>query len=311
MIANLSRKSILAISLILLIPSGIAFAANISGTEFNDILLGTDKKDSISAQGGNDILMGLGNGNAKDSLNGNDGFDEIVGDQDILGLCFADANCTVGPPGKDTLSGNAGSDFLVGDGANDGLSGNAGNDILFGGADNDNLNGNDGDDEIHGGFGNDVLSGGAGNDHLYGDHGNDELKGGAGQDFMDGGTDADGNDQDTCFVVPAEDTWINCETVIDVTGVEDPTTELFDLTDLFDLVNNSSPSLSPADQTKLLDVLNSIQANADGGNINSACKEMNNFIKQVNRMLDKGDIVEVEGDAIIAEAITVQLDSCP
>lgn len=310
MIANLSRKSILAISLILLIPSGIAFAANIGGTEFNDILLGTDKKDSISAQGGNDILMGLGNGNAKDSLSGNDGFDELVGDQDILGLCFADVNCTVGLPGKDTLSGNAGSDFLVGDGANDGLSGNAGNDVLFGGADNDDLSGNDGDDEIHGGFGNDVLSGGAGNDHLYGDHGNDELKGGAGQDFMDGGTDADGNDQDTCFVVPAEDTWINCETVIDVTGQEDPTTELFDLTTLFAQVN-AAGSLSAADQTKLLDILNTVQSKADDGDINGACKSLNNFEKQVTKMISQGNLDEAEGASILVESAIVQADSCP
>lgn len=308
MIPHLSRKSILVIAVLLLIPSGIAFAANINGTEFNDIILGTNKKDNISAHAGSDVVMALGNP-ARESMSGNAGADELVGDDDILGLCAAEKKCKLGNPGKDTLAGNAGSDFLVGDGLNDGLFGNDAPDVLFGGPGDDRLTGGDDDDELFGGFGNDELNGGKGNDHLYGGPDNDRLRGGEGQDFLDGGEDVDGFDQDICFVVPAEDTWINCETVIDVTGQTPPQTELFEIANLFVLVN-SADSLKQSDQNTLLSVLNDLQDKADAADINGACNEVTNFLKQVNRLLDRNKIDPLEGDPMIVEADIVNNISC-
>lgn len=308
MIPHLSRKSILVIAVLLLVPSGIAFAANINGTEFNDIILGTNKKDNISAHAGSDVVMGLGNP-ARESMSGNEGADELVGDQDILGLCAAEKKCKIGNPGKDTLAGNAGSDFLVGDGLNDGVFGNDAPDVLFGGPGDDRLTGGDDDDELFGGFGNDELNGGAGNDHLYGGPDNDRLRGGPGQDFLDGGEDVDGFDQDICFVVPAEDTWVNCETVIDVTGQTPPQTELFEIANLFVLVN-SADSLKQSDQNTLLSVLNDLQDKADAADINGACNEVTNFLKQVNRLLDRNKIDPLEGDPMIVDANTVNNISC-
>ncbi len=63
MSANLrfSTKSIILISALIMIPTGMVFAANVTGDEFNNILYGTDKKDTIKGQDGNDILLGEGN----------------------------------------------------------------------------------------------------------------------------------------------------------------------------------------------------------------------------------------------------------
>jgi len=50
---------------------------------------------------------------------------------------------------------------------------------------------------------------------LMGDHGDDDLSGGNGADFFDGGFGFD-----TCHVIEGDDTWVNCEVVLDEkTGV--------------------------------------------------------------------------------------------
>jgi len=78
-----------------------------------------------------------------------------------------------GTKGNDTLTGNAGNDFLNGRNGNDSLIGNAGNDTLIGGN------------------GTDFLLGSAGNDLLNGDNGNDTLRGGLGSDILTGGNGTD------------------------------------------------------------------------------------------------------------------------
>jgi len=78
-----------------------------------------------------------------------------------------------GTKGNDTLTGNAGNDFLNGGNGNDSLIGNAGNDILIGGN------------------GTDFLVGSAGNDLLNGDNGSDTLRGGLGSDTLTGGNGQD------------------------------------------------------------------------------------------------------------------------
>jgi Ca2+-binding RTX toxin-like protein len=66
-----------------------------------------------------------------------------------------------GGSGNDTISGNAGSDYIYGE---------DGNDVLNGGADND---------QLYGGSGNDLLNGDAGNDYFTNDAGNDTINGGS------------------------------------------------------------------------------------------------------------------------------------
>ena len=127
---------------LLLIPSGIAFAINtVNGTDGDDVLFGTDgtvENDKINGKGGNDLLFGFGNfptGQMEKLLGGNDD-DELVGDQDPLGLCGSSSfpSCTtIGTAGDDILEGGSGDDFVVGDDGNDeALEKAAGNDIIFG-----------------------------------------------------------------------------------------------------------------------------------------------------------------------------------
>ncbi len=146
-------------------------------------------------------------------MQGQVGNDELIGDANV----FDPTAAPVGIPVADKLNGGVGDDFIVGEQDNDELIGGQGaaEDILWGTADDDGIVGGNGDDELHGGFGDDVLQGGNGNDYLMGDHGDDDLSGGNGADFFDGGFGFD-----TCHVTEGEDTWVNCEVVLDEkTGV--------------------------------------------------------------------------------------------
>ncbi|AKS46066.1 Hemolysin-type calcium-binding repeat-containing protein [Octadecabacter temperatus] len=137
-----------------------------------------------------------------------------------------------GTQNGDTLPGTADDDTISGLNGQDSLSGEGGNDTLYGGDGNDTIEGGDGDDSIEGGSGQDILYGGDGNDTILDDEGNqnlgqDTVYGGAGDDTIsmsgngdiayggtgddvfniltlsnfngltiDGGEDADGNDND-------------------------------------------------------------------------------------------------------------------
>ncbi|BAG05871.1 beta strand repeat-containing protein [Microcystis aeruginosa] len=88
-----------------------------------------------------------------------------------------------GGGGNDTISGNAGFDYIYGENGNDVLNGGDDSDYLYGGDGNDVLNGGAGSDNILGGNGNDLLNGDAGDDYFTGDEGdNDTINGGAGSD---------------------------------------------------------------------------------------------------------------------------------
>ncbi|GCL48869.1 hemolysin-type calcium-binding region protein [Microcystis aeruginosa NIES-3804] len=88
-----------------------------------------------------------------------------------------------GGSGNDTISGNAGIDYIYGENGNDVLNGGDNSDYLYGGDGNDVLNGGAGSDNILGGNGNDLLNGDAGDDYFTGDEGdNDTINGGAGSD---------------------------------------------------------------------------------------------------------------------------------
>ncbi|EDX85499.1 type I secretion target GGXGXDXXX repeat protein domain protein [Synechococcus sp. PCC 7335] len=114
------------------------------GTDWDDMLIGTRRKNIFFGQAGNDFLEG---GNGKDVLFGGD-------DRDIL----------IGGRSNDTLFGEQGFDTLSGGSGNDLLNGGNGKDILSGGADNDTLIGEAGKDTLIGDRGKDMLTGGAGED---------------------------------------------------------------------------------------------------------------------------------------------------
>jgi Ca2+-binding RTX toxin-like protein len=123
-----------------------------TGTDEDDIRVGSDANNKLYGEAGNDTISGLG------------GNDTIYGGK-----------------GDDTLDGDEGDDLLHGDYGIDVANGGVGNDTIYGGVGDDTLNGGDGDDVLHGEQGVDVANGGAGNDELYGD-GFDTLSGGDGND---------------------------------------------------------------------------------------------------------------------------------
>lgn len=108
---------------------------NITGSGFNDQILGDERANTIRGMDGADNLSGH------------------FGD-DIL----------YGGNGDDALAGAADNDVLYGEDGLDKLLGGGGNDSLYGGADQDTLKGSAGDDFLSGGAGLDFLAGGTGGD---------------------------------------------------------------------------------------------------------------------------------------------------
>jgi len=135
-----------------------------SPTVAGEILIGSERDDSMVGSAGGDRLLGLG---GNDLIAGNDGPDELYGNQGNDRI--------TGDNGNDTIHGGQGSDNLLGNDGNDALYGNKGMDTLFGG---------NGNDLLFGGQDNDLLLGDAGNDTLKGDFGNDTLTGGPGTDVF-------------------------------------------------------------------------------------------------------------------------------
>lgn len=124
---NMTLKPIKALGVLLIFGTAIlspttAFAANITGTNGNDQLVGTPSDDVLSGKKGNDVLEGL---EGDDFLYGNGG--------------------------KDTLFGGDGSDTLYGGGGRDVLNGEAGDDMLVGGNGKDRLIWDGGWDNMSGG----------------------------------------------------------------------------------------------------------------------------------------------------------------
>jgi len=130
-------------------------------------VVGGQLADTITGNGGNNVL---------DGQDGNDTID--------------------GRNGNDTLIGGNGDDTLFGFNGDDTLNGDAGNDTLNGEGDDDTLNGGDGNDTLNGGSGNDLLDGGSGTDSLFGEAGNDRLiqNFGGPNEIMDGGSGTDTGD---------------------------------------------------------------------------------------------------------------------
>ncbi|MEH1796913.1 beta strand repeat-containing protein [Nostoc sp.] len=179
---------------------------NITGTAYNDYLVGTDRDDTLS--GSENPLSGGGNN------------DTIIGGA-----------------GNDVLSAGGGDSTLYGDTGNDLLSvfDSSADNLLFGGDGNDSLNGSgeyygygSGDNTLYGGTGDDsltarfargnnLLDGGDGNDYLsisdsyydegyYSASGDNTLNGGTGNDILNtayttGDNLLDGGDGNDSFYI--------------------------------------------------------------------------------------------------------------
>ncbi|WP_432811409.1 calcium-binding protein [Pantanalinema sp. GBBB05] len=204
---------------------------NITGSQFDDILIGNSRNNTLFGLGGNDVLIGNGGNDIfyggtgidtvsyrrssgsifvnleRNEASGAEGYDRIYDSENVVGSNFDDpitgdakANTITGGAGNDFIAGQAGDDSLYGETGNDQVLGGDGNDHVFGNLGNDELFGEIGDDSLYGGDGDDLIRGGQGQDKLYGDTGkdkllgdedNDELYGHQGDDYLNGGI---GND---------------------------------------------------------------------------------------------------------------------
>jgi Ca2+-binding RTX toxin-like protein len=206
-----------------------------TGTDGDDVLLGTTGADIMKGKAGNDTYLVNSTGDLLVEQS-NQGVDLVnaaiaaytlptdvenlayVGSGSFTGIGNNASNKITGAADSDNLSGGSGNDSLHGEGGADTLSGGTGNDSMFGGAGLDSLSGGDGNDVASGGDdadsisgwnGNDRLLGGAGDDLLFGVGGADTLEGGAGADTLNGGAGNDkmagGAGDDTYFVNAAKD----------------------------------------------------------------------------------------------------------
>jgi Ca2+-binding RTX toxin-like protein len=182
---------------------------NVSGTTFNDTLIGDANNNWIWGEGGNDNLQGGGGNDLVETDTGNSTLDGGTGNDTAafvgsdsftsgvaVSLALQGSVQTVATGSSmnltnfENLSGSLHDDTLTGDGGDNVLAGNTGNDTLLGGAGNDTLYG-DGNIAVdtHGlGYSGQVVTTAdvAVSDPTQVD-GNDTLDGGAGDDIMNGG----------------------------------------------------------------------------------------------------------------------------
>lgn len=206
----------------------LARTENITGTNNNDQIWGSELQNELYGMGGDDELIGSASADVMDGGSGNDwalyngilsvregvkislldatasgGFaqgDVLTGIENVVGTNLADVivgddNDNVIGGGTTSLTAEDGRDDLKGAGGNDVMYGGnevGAGDLLAGGAGNDMLFGEDGDDRLFGEDGNDLLYGGDGRDFLVGNAGDDLLDGGAGNDNLRG---REGNDR--------------------------------------------------------------------------------------------------------------------
>lgn len=164
---------LVAATALLSVFATVALAATITGDDDPENLRGTNRVDTITANGGNDRI---------DARRGSDTIDAGTGDDRVYARQGADQ-----------------------------VDGGEGNDVMHGGIGNDTQRGGPGDDLIYAGLGRDVTYGGEGNDTLWAlargdvrgrfDKRGDQLVGEAGDDTFrtrDGEVDliscGDGND---------------------------------------------------------------------------------------------------------------------
>lgn len=154
---------------------------NLTGSPFNDVLIGNNGSNSFSGGLGNDTILGLiGN----DQIAGNAGDDSLLGgDGNDLISPSTGNDRIVGGTGIDTLSYAEFTSALV---VNLGLTtaqnlGAAGSDVILemenvtGGSANDTFTGNSGNNSLNGGAGADSMLGGVGLDSYFIDNAGDRA----------------------------------------------------------------------------------------------------------------------------------------
>ena len=151
---------------------------NLTGSWWNDRLIGN---------GYDNVLSG---GFGDDQLEGNGGADILDGGWGVDTADYSDspAGVTVSLLWHSASGGDATGDQLI---SIENLHGSRHDDGLFGDNGANGLEGNTGNDTLLGFGGADILSGGSGHDSLNGGAGQDRLSGGQGGDILDGGPDAD------------------------------------------------------------------------------------------------------------------------
>lgn len=187
------------------IMPGLFSAITITGSRFDDVLLGGTGSDTINGGAGTDtyILFADREDIRVDAISGGVLITSAIGGTDrITNVERFDLNGTeislaelLAPPDltllgdttNDSLSGKGGNDTLRGGLGDDSLAGGTGNDAIWGDGDNDTLNGGGGNDTLRGGRGQDTVEGGAGNDVIRGQREGDRLDGGSGSDNVKGG----------------------------------------------------------------------------------------------------------------------------
>jgi Ca2+-binding RTX toxin-like protein len=176
----------------------------VSGSDFNDTLIGDGLDNNFWGGDGNDEIRGAGGADralfdrsvtaslVTGSATG-EGTDRLISVEDLQGSDGNDRLTGNGGPndmngglgGRDLLLGGGGEDLLLAGGPST-LDGGPGQDLLAGRRDSDRLLGGPGDDALLGQDGNDVLRGGAGEDLLSGEQDDDSIEGGPGvEDFSD------------------------------------------------------------------------------------------------------------------------------
>ena len=164
-------------------------ANSFTGSDDDDLIVGTHGRDVIMGLGGDDNLAGM---EGRDTIDGGKGNDNIAGGDGADFLFGGDGDDLIaGGNGRDWISGGVGNDSLFGEEGDDEIYGDAGDDDIYGGQGSDQLFGGDGNDVILGGAGEDLLSGDSGQDRLYGESGEDVIFAGLGNDTAYGG---EGND---------------------------------------------------------------------------------------------------------------------
>ncbi len=144
----------------------------VTGSEFNDTIIGDDGRNSFNGLGGDDSMAGLGGDDdwdisaGNDTIDGGEGFDNIGHFDAPTGVVtdLGAGTTTDGFGTVDTLisiegvDGSSFGDTLIGDDSNNFLDGRAGDDLLQGlGGEFDNFRGSQGNDTIDGGAGTDRV----------------------------------------------------------------------------------------------------------------------------------------------------------
>jgi Ca2+-binding RTX toxin-like protein len=183
---------------------------HVTGSFYDDTLIGDGAGNILNGANGNDMLKGGGGadvlygGNGNDTLRGGTGADWLDGEDGIDTADYGDsgAGVNVNLDTGATAGGDAAGDTLN---SMENVTGSAFNDQIWGDGGANVLKGLNGNDLLYGLGGNDVLIGGNSNDQLTGGMGADVLTGGGGGEFFiwtsaaESGLDAASVDEITDF----------------------------------------------------------------------------------------------------------------